>query len=177
MWFISVWSLKPKSEVWLLTGFMLGQSTLISYHTDRGKWLYLFCHGCKCFGCNFSIFWGLSHKVSAFKPLMEVNAIVEITHTSDIPRFSDAPCLYVKLDAVKKSRIKNHLGSVTKVSRRNAYTSMQGGWNIVWKVTTFLEFLKFIHLFLGAQATWPLWLQWLRWNYPLMGAQILKNLP
>ena len=33
---------------------------------------------------------GLSHIVSAFKPLMEVNAIVEITHTSDIPRISDA---------------------------------------------------------------------------------------
>ena len=74
---------------------------------------------------------------------MEVNAIVEITHTSDIPRISDAlshgayiataaaaaaaaqPHGAVGLgaaaacwDAVKKSRIKNRLGSVTKVSCR-----------------------------------------------------------
>ena len=44
IWFISVWSLKPKTCVCLLTDFMLGQSTLIISY--RGKWLYLFCLGC-----------------------------------------------------------------------------------------------------------------------------------
>ena len=40
IWFISVWSLKPKAEVWLLTGFMLGQSTLISYHTEANGYIF-----------------------------------------------------------------------------------------------------------------------------------------
>ena len=40
IWFISVWSLKPKAVVWLLTGFMLGQSTLISYHTEANGCIF-----------------------------------------------------------------------------------------------------------------------------------------
>ena len=40
IWFISVWSLKPKAVVWLLTGFMLGQSTLISYHTEANGYIF-----------------------------------------------------------------------------------------------------------------------------------------
>ena len=40
IWFISVWSLKPKAVVWLLTGFMLGQSTLISYHTEANDCIF-----------------------------------------------------------------------------------------------------------------------------------------
>ena len=38
IWFISVWRQKPKAQVWLLAAFMLGQNTLISYHTEA--------HGC-----------------------------------------------------------------------------------------------------------------------------------
>ena len=40
IWFISVWSLKPKAVVWLLIGFMLGQSTLISYHTEANGYIF-----------------------------------------------------------------------------------------------------------------------------------------
>ena len=40
IWFISVWSLKPKAVVWLLTGFMLGQSTLISYHREANGYIF-----------------------------------------------------------------------------------------------------------------------------------------
>ena len=40
IWFISVWSLKPKAVVWLLTGFMLGQSTLILYHTEANGCIF-----------------------------------------------------------------------------------------------------------------------------------------
>ena len=76
---------------------------------------------------------------------MEVNAIVEITHTSDIPRISDA-LSHGAYDAAaataqphgavgrrrhllgcsKKSRIKNRLGSVTKsvLSYNPCHTSL-----------------------------------------------------
>ena len=47
IWFISVWSLKPKAVVWLLTGFMLGQSTLISYHTEANGCIF-FATGVVC---------------------------------------------------------------------------------------------------------------------------------
>ena len=40
IWFIAVWNLKPKAVVWLLTGFMLGQSTLISYHTEANGCIF-----------------------------------------------------------------------------------------------------------------------------------------
>ena len=40
IWFISVWRLKPKAVVWLLIGFMLGQSTLISYHTEANGCIF-----------------------------------------------------------------------------------------------------------------------------------------
>ena len=40
IWFISVWSLKPKTCVCLLTGFMLGQSTLISYYTKANGYIF-----------------------------------------------------------------------------------------------------------------------------------------
>ena len=38
--YVSVWSLKSKAVVWLLTGFMLGQSTLISYHTEANGYIF-----------------------------------------------------------------------------------------------------------------------------------------
>ena len=34
IWFISVWRMKAKAMAWLLTWFMIAQSTLISYHTE-----------------------------------------------------------------------------------------------------------------------------------------------
>ena len=34
IWFISVWRMKAKAMAWLLTWFMITQSTLISYHTE-----------------------------------------------------------------------------------------------------------------------------------------------
>ena len=37
IWFISVWSQKSNVIVWLLTCFMLGQCTHISYHTEANK--------------------------------------------------------------------------------------------------------------------------------------------
>ena len=40
IWFISVWSLKPKAVVWLLIGFMLSQSTPISYHTEANGCIF-----------------------------------------------------------------------------------------------------------------------------------------
>ena len=50
IWFISVWILKPKAVLWLLAGFMLGQSTLFSYHTEA--------NGCIFFAAGvFEIHW------------------------------------------------------------------------------------------------------------------------
>ena len=40
IWLISVWSLKPKAEVWLLTGFIWGQNTLSSYHTEANGCIF-----------------------------------------------------------------------------------------------------------------------------------------
>ena len=40
IWLISVWSLKAKAVVWLLTGFILGQSTLTSYHTEANGYIF-----------------------------------------------------------------------------------------------------------------------------------------
>ena len=34
IWFISVWRMKAKTMVWLITWFMISQSTLISYYTE-----------------------------------------------------------------------------------------------------------------------------------------------
>ena len=40
IWFISLWNLKPKAVVWLLTGFMLGQSTPVSYHIEANGCIF-----------------------------------------------------------------------------------------------------------------------------------------
>ena len=40
IWFISVWSLKSKAVVWLLTGFMFDQSTLILHHTEANGCIF-----------------------------------------------------------------------------------------------------------------------------------------
>ena len=40
IWFIYVWSQRHKAVVWLLTGFMLGQSTPISYHTEANGCIF-----------------------------------------------------------------------------------------------------------------------------------------
>ena len=41
IWFISVWGQKFKVVVWLLAGFMLGQWTPISYHTEVNGCIFL----------------------------------------------------------------------------------------------------------------------------------------
>ena len=40
IWLTSVRSQKSKVVVWLLKGFMLGQSTLISYHTEANGYIF-----------------------------------------------------------------------------------------------------------------------------------------
>ena len=40
IWFISVWNLKTKTVVWVLTGFILGQSTLTSYHAEANGYIF-----------------------------------------------------------------------------------------------------------------------------------------
>ena len=58
IWLISVWSLKPKAVVWLWTGFMLGQSTPISYHTEANGCIFfsasVSCHVCSEKRCEMT---------------------------------------------------------------------------------------------------------------------------
>ena len=70
IWFISVWSLKPKAVVWLLTGFMLGQSTLISYHTETNGYIF-FAAGVWCqdewFKATYYVYlWIQGHRQNLF---------------------------------------------------------------------------------------------------------------
>ena len=77
IWLIYVWSLMPKALVWLLTGFMLGQSTLISYHTEA--------NGCIFFagGVFFLLLWDRYFKITVHFYCIIMKRILVFSYSKD----------------------------------------------------------------------------------------------